>query len=224
MGKLKSEECWELWKENPTQENLEKLWLSVVGLVKVLACNYFKATTEFRGERLYDIDDLIQAGFFAVYDAARRKQEGYSFNSTLYYCVKNRFGEVAGIRKAFANSFGKVAGKSLHADAISLNERIGLDDGDERLELLADPAAEFEYDIIKRIAIKQDFDAMLKEIERLPDMQKNALMLTAYEGLSAYDAGCKMGVTAAKVGQLRYTACSKLRKTKTGKLLSNYYT
>jgi RNA polymerase sigma factor (sigma-70 family) len=216
MGAMTPDERYELWKEDPTPDTLYDLWLSVELLVMHYARRKIRIDSAYNQEtRLYDFDDLMQAGFLAVYKAALgyKKEQGFKFSTTLRYHIFHHFREASGKK-------GKKKRPEVYAR--SLDEEL-LDGDFILLDILSDPDAEYADAVIENESLMQDFKAMLIEINKLPEDKRKALMLTAYEGLSVKDAATLMNVRTGKVSQLRYKACCSLQSTKTYRRLKDEY-
>jgi len=186
----------------------EALWNAVYRLIAWWAVKY--STT--RGTRLYEKDDLIQSGYLALHDAVRTYElKRGGFTTHLRYYVQTHFSEVIGLRGTK---------KRPEIDAVSLNEKIDGDADICRADVIADPTAEFANDIIDREAARQDFAAIIADIEKLPDMQRRALMLTAYDGLTDEAAGMHMEISISSVHGYRERASFHIRnRTKAGKVI-----
>lgn len=73
---------------------MESLWWVTERLIRHWAFRFVKTEET----RLYDVDDLTQAGYLALEDAVVGfSSEKGSFSTYLGYCVRKRFREVAGI-------------------------------------------------------------------------------------------------------------------------------
>lgn len=185
-------------------EQIEALWTAVYRLIAYWAYRYRPS----QGTRLYETDDLIQAGFLGVCDALETYSPEFgSFNTHLYYKVRTRFAEVIGTR---GNK------KRPEIDAVSLDEIIYENSETTRADMIEDPAANFADDLVDQICDAQDTTAIFLEIMKLPDLQRKALLLTAWHGLTYSDAADQLGVSAQKVWMQRYKATAVIRKTKIG--------
>jgi len=195
-------------------ESLEDLWLFYRYLIRYWALSFLR-----KGEtRLYDLDDLKQAGFLALCDAVRTydPEKGYTFTNFLYYKSRDQFRIVAGIDKGNCRP---------HVYASSLDELSEYDGCEDvsRIDILADPSAEFEDNIVECEAIKRDYADIIIEIEKLPSDQQAALLLTARDGLTCAEVGEVLGESAVKVSNLKGIAIRNIRKTKRAIIMQNGY-
>jgi|GEM_PF-1024244 len=189
-------------------KKMENLWNAVYRLIAWWANKY---STD-QGTRNWETDDLIQTGFFALHEAVQSfdpKRSG--FTTHLRYFIRSHFSKVIGTRDSKIRP-------ELHA--ISLNETIDDESGTTRTELLPDPTAEFEDNIIHTESVRQDFATLFTEIEKLPDMQRRALMLTAYKGLTLEKAGERMGVSGQGVNYARASAVRAVRRSRAFRLMN----
>jgi len=217
-----SDECFNTWVTDPSNDNLHKLWFSVERLVMRWARRYMRKAVGTGYAALtcnYEFDDLVQAGYLALCDLASRWpcQFNNSFRWNLFYAVWHRFSECAG-----TGGRGKLRLESYKAGH-SLDEYAHENKKATRSDMLADPSAEFEEDLIEKISINQDYEAILTEIEKLPENKRQALLLTARDGLSGEEAGKLLGRNAAQVAQLRSDAVDKVRSSRTGRIIGRSY-
>ena len=204
-----------------TYENLEGLWESLKYLIQSWARRYMRKCLGRQGSRLFDFDDLMQSGFLALCDLAQRWpcQNNKDFRWHLWYACWHRFRECTGLggggKKRLLEAYSTT----------SLDEQVYGDSEVTRVELLADDKARFEDELIERISVMQDYEAMMSEIDSLPEDMRNALLLTARDGLSGQEAAERIGKTPKKVAQLRHDAVNKVKYSKTGRVIGkNYWT
>ena len=190
---------------------MEALWLTVERLILFWVNRYYPKA----GTRLYDADDLIQAGFLAVCDAVQTYDpaQGMEFTSYLRFAVSTHFRAVMGTRGAKQRP---------EVSAMSLDELISAEDGDgSRLELLPDPTAELAYTrAVEDIAAAQDVAQLMPIIDRLPDDQRRALMLTGYKGITCGEAAEAVGCSPARLQTLRNRAKRAVRYSKPGRRIA----
>ena len=186
-------------------------WQSAERLIKMWA-NQYITTTE---TRLFDFDDLCQAGFLAIVDTVQMfDPEKGSFNTLLRYHIRRRFAEVS-------SHHGTKQRPELHS--MSLDESISDETGITRGDLLHDPGADFEDDLIEAISDRQDAAAILKEIVKLPEQQRTALLLTTLNDLTLVQAAKHMNITPAAVRQHRIAGAQRVRRTRTGAIIAKEY-
>ena len=200
-------------KDNPAR--MAALWDAVGRLIALWAYKYMTEGGN-AGTRLYEADDLIQAGYVALVDAvdAYDPDKG-ELTTILRYHVLNRFSEVSGTR-----------GTKRRPEVYAASLDMPLFDGSDttRADLLTDTTADFADDIIDREAIRQDCAAIRAEIDKLPDAERQALMLTAWDGLTLKEAAQVMAVKSPDwVRQLRMKAAQRVRRTRAGALIAKDY-
>lgn len=197
-------------KDDPTL--MLPLWEAVERLIGMWAYKYTRRGQE-QGSRLFDIDDLKQAGYIALVDAVAGYEPRPDAGFATYLCfhVRHHFAEVAGIRGTKRRP---------EIGCFSLDAPLREDTETTRVEMLADPAADFADDVIDREASCQDCAALLVEVDRLPDEQRQALMLTSWDGLTYIDAAGVMGTDAEQVRQQKRNAVSAVRYSKIGRLIA----
>lgn len=194
------------------QTQLESLWIAVERLIGMWANKYHQ-----NGEtRLYDTDDLIQAGYLALHDTLYTfDPDKGEFTTYLHFHVRRRFNEVAG-------RHGTKIRPEL--DAVSLNTPLNEGEDISLVDTLADNAAEFADDVIERESQGQDCAALMAEVDKLPEEQRRALLLTSWDGLTVRDAAEAMEIPPEQVRVCRNKAAAWVRHTRTGRIMGwDYY-
>lgn len=188
---------------------MAELWEAVQRLIKLWAYKYAYRATAENGTRILEADDLVQAGYLALVDAVRRYDPNKcAFTTLLWFCTRNHFAKVAGLR-------GRKNRPELYT--LSLDTPIS-NDGDACFgDMLADPNADFEDDILAQAALRQDCADLLTEIGNLPDKQRQALTLTACDGLTAVAAAKAMGCSDTAVKHHVDNGAAAIRSTATGR-------
>ena len=191
------------------------LWDAVERLIGFWARRYISEGTD-RGTRLYEADDLIQASYLALVDAvdAYDPDKG-ELTTILRFYVQTAFAEVSGRR-----------GSKLRPEiyAASLDAPLYDDNDTTRGDMLTNTAADFTEDIIEREAIRQDCAAIRAEIDKLPDKQRMALMLTEWDDKTLKEAAETIGVNSIeRVRQLKRDAARNVRRTRAGELIAKEY-
>jgi len=191
---------------------IERLYNAVHRLIGTWAYKYgAKQET-----RIWEINDLIQSGFLALHDAIQTfNPDRGKFLTHFRFYIRKHFAEVSGYK---SEALGHK--KRPEQFAISLDERTGDDSVTLRIDLLTDPSADFEDDIIERESVLQDYAAIIKEVDKLPKTQRTALMLTSFDGLSQLEAAIRLGVTYQAVQSARDRAIKKLCQSQTVKAMS----
>jgi len=184
------------------------LWDGVRRLVALWANKYIQYAPK-QGNRLYDVDDLIQSGYLALVDAvAGYDSEVGAFTTYLNFHIRRHFAKVSG-------RYGTKRRPEL--DAASLDIPFGEDNDTTRADLLADPAVEFVDDVIEKDALHRDFAAVMLEINKLPEELCRAFMLVYWHSYSPQKAAEVMGITPQKARRYRDRAVHKIRNSATGR-------
>lgn len=151
------------------------LWEAVERLIGSWA---FKYTTGAE-TRLYDADDLIQAGYIAMVDALQSfDQTKGEFVTILHFHVRSRFNEVAGIRGTKRDAV---------INATSLDVPLMDESDTTRAEMIPDPAAEFEESTVERVYTGELRAALDECLERLTPEQADTLRARHYDNRSYSD-------------------------------------
>ena len=184
---------------------------AVVGRARVrLPAGYQIPTPE---TRLFDTDDLIQAGYLAVVDAVAGYDPtaGMVFTSYLVYHLRRRFAEVSGRRGAKQQP---------EVSALSMETTINAD-GDLTIgDTLADPAAHWAYDdMIERESTRRDCAALLAELDNLGEDLQQAVKLHYCQGMTLQAAGTALGIGTKAARQRCSKAIRRLRHTSTARRL-----
>lgn len=195
-------------KDDPTL--MAELWDAVQNLVKLRAYRFIQRGGTGMGTCKFEADDLIQSGYFALLDAVRTYDpDKRAFSTHLCYRLRRRFAEAAGIKEA------KLL-EELEITISSLDIPVG-EDGDKSIvDFIADPDAAFADDMPEEEALQQDCAALLEEIDKLPDQQRQALNLTARDGLTFRDAAKVMGCSDMAVKNRADKGAATVRETPTG--------
>ena len=184
--------------------DIEATWHSVRKLIRQWARQYMGSNTQ---TRLYELADLEQAGFLALYEAIQAHDpERGSLNTMLrFYCLRH-FAAVSG--------YGRNQHKP-ETNALSLDAPLSNADGDLTLaDTLQDPGAAFADDLIDRIASDQDAARMLAEIAKLPKPEREALTLATLGGKTIAQVADAMNLPEHKARYYRYGAVKMLEKTR----------
>lgn len=192
-------------KDDPTL--MAELWDSVQKLVKLRAYRYVQKG----GTRKFEADDLIQSGYFALLDAVRTYDPAKrAFSTHLCYLLRRRFAEAAGIKEI------KLL-EELEITISSLDIPVSDEGNKSIVDFIADPDASFADDIPEVEALQQDCTALLEEIDKLPDKQRQAITLTAKCGLTFRDAAKVMGCSDTTAKSWADKGAALVRKTPNGR-------
>lgn len=202
-------------KDNPAY--MAPLWDAVRRLIGLWASKYAQHIA-LNGNSEFDVDDLIQSGYLALVEAVDgydpENEAGAEFTTYLRFAVRRQFAKVTG---------HYTTKKRPEQDAVSIDEPLP---GQEDLTLLGtlpDPAADFEEKVIQREAARQDCAALMVEIEKLPEDQRQALMLTSWEDLTIGAAAEVMGTQPKQVSKAKQKAVNALRRSETGRRMEKDY-
>ncbi len=198
----------------------EQLWNQVVKFVTLMAKKYSLA---YNGR--YEVEDLIQSGFIAVVEAAKRYQEDVNGKYLTYlgYWLLHEFRKANGITRA-RNIIGEVTDENgnvikLQAyDPIerseSLNTPLGdSEDGDTKESLLADPRDQFE-EVEHKIYLEQLRETLDKAMDQLPAEQKQILISYFRDQKTRDEIGEELGKTGSAVDSQKRAALTKLHREK----------
>ena len=185
---------------------MEELWNTVRRLIGMWAYQYSAS----------NIEDLIQSGYIALYDAVQgyNPDKGMKFTSYLKFHIQRRFDETAGRRGAKYRPDN---------DAVSLHAPLGEETDTTMLDMLQDPSAEFEGDLFDKVSKEQDCAALMKEIDKLPEDMRKSLLLTSWDGYTVKQAADIMQVPAKRVEYCRKAAARTIRATKTARIIGPDY-
>lgn len=190
---------------------LETLWNAVKRLIVLWARKYHSQ----QNSRLYDIENLIQSGYLALFYAVRRYDPNkcVEFSSYLHYHIRRCFAEVSGHR-------GTKLRPELYAD--SLDEELSGDNDLTKFDILPDPTAHLAYDdAIERVASKQAFELLLPEIEKLEEQQRKTIISIFFEDMTYKQIAKNMNISVECVRKQRDKAISMLRKSRVVSRLAN---
>jgi RNA polymerase sigma factor (sigma-70 family) len=192
-------------------ETLYTLWQSVEKLIRMWARRYMKTTET----RLYDIDDLMQAGFLAVYDAAHSHDPGKgAFSTYLKYHIRRRFAEVAGHR-------GTKRRPELYAT--SLDEPLTDDYDATRLDAITDPEAVDGFEnVIERVYTNQLSKTLDDCLATLTPEQAETLRALYYRELTRKEAAVEQDADVDTIRRTEYKALQKMRWGKNFTRLKEY--
>jgi RNA polymerase sigma factor (sigma-70 family) len=145
------------------------LWEAVVRLIALWARRYMQGTPA----RLYDVEDLTQAGYLALADAVAgyEPQAGADFTTYLRYHVRKRFAEVA-----------RRKGTKRAPYVLSLDEPLDDEADTLRVDTVADPDADTAEAGIADVWNKELRRALDECIATLPEEHAAVIRARYYEG------------------------------------------
>ncbi len=194
-------------------EALMELWQSVRRVCFRIAGRY--GSLPFRAG--LDDDDLTQELFLAYYAAlmAFDPESGYRFTTFLTYHTQNAIRSVLGIR---------CKSRKLPPAPLPLDVPLGeTEDSDTRGSLVPDPDAEKAFeDAENNVWCKQLHNALEQCLDTLETEQAKVIRGIYYMGLTAAEAGKRVGVNASQATQLKQSGLRKLRQGKNFKRLRGF--
>lgn len=128
-----------------------------------------------------DIEDLTQAAFIAVLDAAERYQadKGAKYITVLSTALKTAFSEVYGVRTKKRDPLN---------NALSLDRPLNDDTDDTALDFLPDAAAEEPFEAVEEAVFnRQLHDLIIKALDTITTKQANAIRMYYFDGMEQKD-------------------------------------
>lgn len=159
------------------RDKLPELWEQVRRLVYLRARRVYAALGD---DRIADLDDLMQAGFFGLLEAVKRfdPSGGLKFTSYLGTTLKTAFAEATGCRTEKQR-------RDPMRWANSLDEPLDAEDSgsETRGDLVADPADPYEA-VDERLYREWQREAIARALDKLPAAQAQTLRLRYFEGMT----------------------------------------
>lgn len=164
-----------------------------------------------RGTRLYEFDDLIQAGYLALAEAV----EAYAPERGKFWVILN-----IKMRQQIAAIAGTAQSPRAEVFAKSLNEPMPGTDDSIPIDLLEDEAAEAAYDDMVESMDYSQMRAVLDEcIDNLPPEQAAVIRAHYYDGKAKKDIAAAMGKSPSTIKDWEDKALVNLRKPKNAEKL-----
>ena len=156
-----------------------------------------------------DRDDMEQEMLLAMQRAAETYDpDKGTFPGYAWKCMRNRAITMVGTRIRKFND--------LPMDPMAYEGRAEGDQrwafADHKMAEAADPTADFEDDILNRVAAEQVAAAVKANMHILTDNEQIVLDLYFTEGLRDFEIADRLGVTRQRIGKLRENALAKMRK------------
>lgn len=192
------------------------LWEQLRGLIFTIANGYYAlhaSSVEAAGQT---IEDLMQYGYIAMYNAVQGYEsgKGCKFTTYLTYHIKSAFAAALGIRTNKRDGI---------LYAASLDEPLDGEDSDSETfgETLPDKSAEFEDDIIDGLRYKQIKNEIAQLIDEMPEPLKSVTVMKM-QGHSRKAIAQKLGRRPNEVAAIDERALKHLRSYKQRKRLAAY--
>lgn len=190
------------------REKLLDLWEQVERYVRVAAQPVIRA---LEGNPVCDIDDLMQAGYLVLEDAAMSFDSSgdYKFTTYLRFKLKNAFAEATGFRT-------KAQKEDPLRNAISLDSpRVTADSENDccLMDLIPDP-----FDYAEQLE-DQDYEAwktatIRQEVDNLPDDEMEVIQRRYFSGDTQKDIAESLKLSPQRISQLEKRALQKLKERK----------
>ena len=178
-----------------------ELWERVRRFVKMKAHDHLRESFGFdgcRGHGGVELDDLIQAGFIAVTNAAKAHDpEKGSFLTWLSFHLQTAFNEAMGLRKRTQDPIDYCC--SVDREGWILNAIPGSND-----------IAEVE----ERIYNDQLKKALEKALNEIPEREAEILRKTYFEDKTLKRSGEEIGVSCERARMIRSAGLDSMRKNK----------
>ncbi|MDL2248378.1 sigma-70 family RNA polymerase sigma factor [Tyzzerella sp. OttesenSCG-928-J15] len=189
---------------------IEPLWLSVYRLIVLWANKYSRHYNNPR----YDVNDLIQAGYFALVRAIEQynSDSPYKFTTYLRYYCRNEFAIVAGIRTSKREPY-----------LYSLDKEISDEGGTSLADTVEDISASEEFISAENdIYNNQLHEALEKALSMIPKEQVRAVKAHFYEQKTYAEIAKELNCAATYPYALVKTALRALRRGKCLLLLKGF--
>lgn len=195
--------------KNGHSEHIVTLWLKIQRLITYWAYSWMLRGGE-RLNRLCDVDDLVQSGYFAMLTAIRYYHEdcGYRFVTGLGYIVRNEFA-----RTAFGTRTKRAQSVVLNSVSIDAPIDPGCDSDAVLLNLFPDPAALQAFEDADQIMTDEAVHKMLEDIMsiRLTPLQHKTMQAVFFDGIPMNKYAEQRGVGHQAVSKTVDEACYILR-------------
>ena len=150
-----------------------------------------------------ETDDLINAGFIALYSACATYRPGEGAFLTWYvYHLKTAFAEACGYRTSRRNPLD---------DCKSMSDPIGDEDGDTVGDQIADPIDQYEA-AERRIWLEQLQEAMGKAMDDLPAEWRDVLRRYYWDGQTLEEISTATGIHKNNVHNRQQKGLRHLRR------------
>lgn len=183
------------------------LWSQIEKLVIKIMMRYLPADGS---TNRIELDDLLQSGFIGMMSAINdfEPSAGFSFTTYLNFHLKTAKSEALGGKSEKQK-------KDPILYSMSLNRPITADTDITLEETIEDQGKRYVYDdLIDDIAKKEDVNAILNELTKLPEVEQAVFKQRYLEGLPLKDIANIYECKVYKVQAITDSALRKLRRTK----------
>lgn len=191
--------------QNGNQEAMEQLWRQCYGYIRLQAIRWAEA---WDTTRRFDMEDLLQSGYFALCDAVRAFQPSRgNFISILAFYLKTEFSKAAGCRT-------QAQRKEPLNNAISLETPTysnGEDDITIGDTLTADEAG---YETVEDALRREQVSALVREaVNSIPARQSESIRLYYLQGKTQSETAEEMNVSMQRAQQIIKDGLKSLRRS-----------
>lgn len=204
--------------QNGATEYIPELWEQVEGLVKWRA-RY--EMTMWDGYGSVEYDDLINAGYIAVYAAVESfdPSAGCKFSTWLMYYLKTVYAETIGYKTKGNYNNPLNTASSLNTPSFGDDP-----DSDEVGEVIEYPRREMQEELLDApLWFGQLHTALESALSSLPHDMGRILRAKFWDGAERDEIAAAMGITPEKVRSLEGQALRTLRKPKYACKLIDFY-
>lgn len=190
------------------EHQLEKLWMAVYRLIRYWALKYCRHDEN----NVYELDDLIQSGYFALINAVGAYPEEceYSFTSFLFNHCRNEFSNLIGLNRK------RIPIVSIHTSLADYDD-ITIQD------TIPDDAAEEELLKVEEEIYNESLHRAIDEaLNYVSPKQKEIIELHYYEEKTFNDIALQFGCTTSNIGFQEREALRVMRKGKAYEALKEY--
>lgn len=185
---------------------LPVLWAKVSPFISNRASSYASAILAHDGFlRGFDVDDLIQQGYFALLGAIEYFDPavGGTFLTVLDLKLRTAFQEVRGIRLSRSRNDALSA-------SISADQPVNSDSEETILEFIPDLSCDIADQVTRIIYIDQLHNALERGMNSLTKKQAYILRQKYYAGHSIADIAQEQGQSISNIGDQEHKALRKL--------------
>jgi RNA polymerase sigma factor FliA len=227
---------WRRFRAEKSPELRSELFYSYLKLVKFVAGRYIADARSREG--VLQHEDLLQVGMIGLLEAIDRfePERGFKFEtyaaSRIQGAIQDELRRIDWLprserkrirdaeEKAGRGEEGKggypVGVRRTATDAVLTGEALRYlrDSADERLgEVPGLEIADSTPNVLERMSEAELKNAVIEQIERLPERERLVVTLYYFEELTLKDIGAALGLTESRVSQIHSAVISKMRHT-----------